>query len=377
MKFFAFNLMPYPYLPDDFEDTNVSAWVTPSNELYDPVKGHDMYEEYLEQLISAEELGFDGICVNEHHQTAYGQMPSPNVMASALIQHTKRVKIGIMGNAIPLRDHPLRVAEEVAMLDVMSKGRVISGFVRGIGPEYHTFQMNPNESRERFFEAHDLIKKAWSQDGPFEWYGKHFKLNYVNPWPRPYQQPHPPIWTPSQGSSETVAWSAQNHYTFLQTFSPVENVVRTMNMFRKEADAAGYEASPEQLGWSVAIYVADSDEQALKEAGPHIEYLFNVLLKRPLPVFFPPGYLTEKSYAGVIKGYGSIGVDKVTVEELSRNRQIILGSPETVRKQLKEHLEQTGCGLLVPLFQFGRLPHNLAMRNIELFAKEVMPAFKD
>src|SRR5262245_27203131 len=133
MQFYFFHLMPYPHLPPDYMITEPSAWVTLSNKYYDPQVGHALYNRYLDELEYAEQLGFDGICVNEHHQNAYGLMPSPNLMAAMLARRTTRARIAILGNALPLRDHPLRVAEEVAILDVATGGRVISGFVRGIG----------------------------------------------------------------------------------------------------------------------------------------------------------------------------------------------------------------------------------------------------
>ena len=125
------------------------------------------------------------VAVNEHHQTAYGLMPSPIVTASALARRTKNVKIAILGSALPLRSHPLTVAEEHAMIDVISGGRLISGFVRGIGAEYHTFGVNPTFSHDRFHEAHDLIVRAWTEPGPFAFQGQHYKVQYVNLWPRP------------------------------------------------------------------------------------------------------------------------------------------------------------------------------------------------
>jgi alkanesulfonate monooxygenase SsuD/methylene tetrahydromethanopterin reductase-like flavin-dependent oxidoreductase (luciferase family) len=201
MHFTCFHLMPYR--PLDFAERakHRSAWVVLPNSLYDPVKGADEYESYIDQLVSAERLGFDAIAVNEHHQTAYGMMPAPNLIASALIQRTKTVKIGILGRALPLVSNPLTIAEEFAMLDNLSRGRIITGFVRGIGTEYHATGLNPTFSHERYQEAHDLIVAAWTKPGPFEFDGQHYNFRYVNLWPRPYQQPHPPIWVPSQGSS--------------------------------------------------------------------------------------------------------------------------------------------------------------------------------
>ena len=241
--------------------------------------------------------------MNEHHQTAYGLMPSPDVVASYLVARTSRAKVAILGNATPLRDHPLRVAEEVAMMDVMSGGRIICGFVRGIGPEYHNFTMNPATSLERFREAHDLIIESWTRPGPFRWEGKHYRFEYVNPWPRPLQQPHPPIWIPSQGSGETIDWASERRYTFIVTFTPFRNVARLMGQYREAARGFGYEAAPEQMGWALPVYVGATDESAIAEARPHAEYLFNQLVRRPLPVFFPPGYLSDSSAKGVLRAF--------------------------------------------------------------------------
>jgi alkanesulfonate monooxygenase SsuD/methylene tetrahydromethanopterin reductase-like flavin-dependent oxidoreductase (luciferase family) len=258
MKVILFHLMSYADL--DFEATKAydTVWLNLPNKFFDPVKGHALYNRYMDELELAEPLGFDGVAVNEHHQTAYGLMPSPIVIASALARSTKRVKIAILGNALPLRQHPLTVAEEHAMVDVISGGRLISGFVRGIGAEYHTFGLNPTISHERFHEAHDLIVQAWTRPGPFTFTGKHYNSDYVNLWPKPLQQPHPPIWVPSQGSKETIEWAAHpdHRYTYLQTFSPFKVVQRYLKSYRDTAEQYGYEAQDSQLGWAVPIYVA-------------------------------------------------------------------------------------------------------------------------
>ena len=142
-------------------------------------------------------------------------------------------KVGILGNAISLRQNPLRIAEELAMLDVISGGRMISGFVRGIGAEYHSFGVNPAESRDRFREAHDVIVQAWTQPGPFAFEGEFFNYRYVNTWPRPLQSPHPEIWAPSTGSGETVVWAAERGYTYVQVFSPLPSVVKIFDEYRE------------------------------------------------------------------------------------------------------------------------------------------------
>ncbi len=147
MKFYFMHLMPYADLDLDYDEKYNSAWVTLPNTYYDPKKGHILYNRYLDELEYADQLGFDGICVNEHHQNAYGLMPIPAVMAGALSRRTKNCKIAVLGRALPLLNNPLMVAEEFAMLDNITGGRLIAGFVRGIGAEYHAWGVNPAESR--------------------------------------------------------------------------------------------------------------------------------------------------------------------------------------------------------------------------------------
>jgi alkanesulfonate monooxygenase SsuD/methylene tetrahydromethanopterin reductase-like flavin-dependent oxidoreductase (luciferase family) len=223
-----------------------------------------------------------------------------------------------------------------------------------------------------------LIIRAWTETGPFAFEGKYYHLNYANLWPRPYQQPHPPIWIPSQGSSETIQWAAakERRYTYLQTFSPVTAVYKYMQMYRDEARKAGYEPSPDQLGWSVNTYVAETDAKALKEARPHIEAFVNKFLKKPLDMLLPPGYLTLNSMKGVLQAKQSLSKLR-SVEELIEAGQFLCGSPETVKEQLAEHQDKAGFNYALANLQFGTLPAELTKANMEMFASEVMPALKE
>jgi alkanesulfonate monooxygenase SsuD/methylene tetrahydromethanopterin reductase-like flavin-dependent oxidoreductase (luciferase family) len=381
MRFTCFHLMPYR--PLDFAERakHRSAWVVLPNSLYDPKKGAEEYNSYIDQLVYAEKLGFDIIAVNEHHQTAYGMMPAPNLIASALIQRTSKVKIAILGRALPLVGNPLNIAEEFAMLDNLSRGRIITGFVRGIGTEYHATGLNPALSHERYQEAHDLIVAAWTKPGPFEFDGDHYNYRYVNLWPRPYQTPHPPIWVPSQGSSETIRWAAapERKYPFLVTFSATELVTRYLNLYREQAKQFGYEASGEQLGWAVPIYVADTDERARAEAKAGIESLFNEYLHNPWEMLLPPGYMSLSSMKNTMKmrkALGSRPRDQ-TVDELMAGGTALIGSPQTVRDKISRMRDATGLANLVSMLQFGVLPDDLTKRNMEMFASEVMPHFRD
>lgn len=377
MKFFLFHLMPYDRLPDDFDTRYDSAWVTLPNSHFDPERGHGLYTRYLDELVYGEELGFDGVCVNEHHQNAYGLMPSPNLIAAMLVQRTKRVRIAILGNALPLRDHPIRVAEEVAMLDVISGGRIISGFVRGIGCEYYSFGVNPTYSRERHLEAHDLIIRAWTEPGPFSFQGKHYQARYVNVWPRPLQQPHPPVWIPSQGSIETIEWAAERKYPFVRVYTPAARVKEFFDEYRAAAESFGYTASPEQLGWSMPVYVADTDAQAEKEAYPHLEYFFRRLLKIPTNMLVPPGYTGERSLQRMAKTAAGMNFATVRMEDMNEAGVLLVGGVETVRQRLLEYQRTMGFGIYAPMLQFATLPADLTRRGMELFAREIMPHLRD
>ncbi len=377
MKLYMMHLMPYADLDLDYDKTHNSAWITLPNSYYDPKKGAKLYNRYLDELEYADQLGFDGVCVNEHHQNAYGLMPQPGVMAGALARRTKKVKIAILGRALPLLNNPVTVAEEFAMIDNITEGRFIAGFVRGIGAEYHAWSANPADSHERFHEAHDLIVRAWTETGPFPFEGKHYQFEYVNLWPRPYQTPRPPIWIPSQGSSETIEWASHpdRRYTYLQTFTPAAMLAKYMQMYKDMAAEHGYEATEDQLGWSVPVYVGETDEIARREAQPHIENFLNKFLRMPKEMLLPPGYLSLKSMIGVMKAKSAIG-GKQTIDDVIDKGMFICGSPETVRQKLESYQKEIGFGHLLTMLQFGTLPAELTRKNMELFATGVMPGLR-
>jgi alkanesulfonate monooxygenase SsuD/methylene tetrahydromethanopterin reductase-like flavin-dependent oxidoreductase (luciferase family) len=374
MQVILFHLMSYADL--DFEATkdHETVWVNLPNKYFDPVKGHQLYNRYLDELEYGEVLGFDGVAVNEHHQTAYGLMPSPVVMASALARRTKKVKIAILGSALPLREHPITVAEEHAMIDVITGGRLISGFVRGIGAEYHTFGINPTISHDRFHEAHDLIVQAWTRPGPFSFTGRHYNLEYVNLWPRPFQNPHPPIWVPSQGSKETIDWAAlpDHRYTYLQTFSPAAVVEKYLQAYRDTAQGYGYEAADSQLGWAVPVYVSDTDEQARKEAKVHFELFRNRLLKMPIEMLLPPGYTSRDSLKNLMKAKASLSQD-LNIDKAIEMGMFVCGTADTVRQMLEDHWSKMHFDNLLTMMHFGSLPQDLTKRSMEMFSKDVLP----
>jgi alkanesulfonate monooxygenase SsuD/methylene tetrahydromethanopterin reductase-like flavin-dependent oxidoreductase (luciferase family) len=369
VKFYYFHLMPYR-----MEHDEPSSWVTLSNRHYDPALGHVLYNQYLDQFEHAERLGWDGLCVNEHHQNCYGTMPSPNIMAAMLARRTTRARLAVLGNGLPLRENPLRIAEEIAMLDVVSGGRIISGFVRGIGPEYFSTAVNPTHSRDRFLEAADLIVRAWTEDGPFAFDGRFYRYPFVNPWPRPLQRPHPPIWCPSQGSTETVDWAAQRRYPYLMVFTPIKRIAQVYGEYREACERHGYKASRYQLTVNLPIVVAENDDKARRIARENALWVYHVGLRAPLTFWQPPGYLTEGSFRRALANRPKLPTE-LTFEELEDGGYIICGSPATVRDRLRIFADELEAGVVCS--GLAAPSHEATLDMMELFAREVMPHFRE
>lgn len=261
------------------------------------------------------------------------------------------------------------------MIDNISGGRLIAGLVVGGGPEYYSFSINPAHARERFAEAHDIVLKAWTEPGPFEYIGKHYKLRYVNSWPQPVQQPHPEVWIPGAGSVETVEFVAKHRYAYMGIpYFHISVFERMFKMFREACQKEGYEADPLQMGWLVPIFVAETDEEAKAQYEEHFWYF----VKRLLPgiTISPPGYTSLRSYENMMKGMGSFMASLDSWDQVVEGQYAIVGSPETVTQRLTENLERLGAGNLLGLFQLGTLPADLTKRNLELFSSEVMPKLR-
>jgi alkanesulfonate monooxygenase SsuD/methylene tetrahydromethanopterin reductase-like flavin-dependent oxidoreductase (luciferase family) len=248
--------------------------------------------------------------------------------------------------------------------------------VVGTGMEYFSYNVNPTHARERFHEAHDLIIKAWTSDGPFAWEGKHYRFRYINLWPKPFQKPHPPIWIPGSGSRETMEWVAQQRYTYmvLPTLAPFELRRQSAEYFRACCEQEGYTARHEQIGWGIGIYVAETDEQARREYEPHFWYYARNLLKTPAPLSLPPGHTSLSTMLSMAERRlqsrpGSLS----TWDEVERGGYVVVGSPETVRQRLEDYAKQVGFGVLVANFSVGNVPSELTRKSMTLFAEQVMP----
>ena len=248
--------------------------------MWNAEKSDGLYQEYIDQLVYADELGFDGLTLNEHHQTAYGLMPSPNMIAAALTQRTSTAKICVLGNLIPLHDNPMRIAEEYAMLDNMSGGRLIAGFAVGSGPEAFTYNVPQPQARERFWEGLDLIVRAWTKDGPFEHEGRNYPLRYVNLWPKPKQTPHPPVWVPGGMSVDTMHQLAKRGYDYFLSLRTHGRVTQqAVKRFADVLETHGDKYQPYRMGLLMSVYVAETDEQAREEAEEGVWYFLRYMLK--------------------------------------------------------------------------------------------------
>jgi alkanesulfonate monooxygenase SsuD/methylene tetrahydromethanopterin reductase-like flavin-dependent oxidoreductase (luciferase family) len=299
-------------------------------------------------------------------------------MAATLARRTSKAQIMVLGNAIPIRDNPLRVAEEVAMLDHLTSGRLACGFVRGIGWEYFAQSVNPTRSAERFFEAHDLILKSWTETEPFEWVTRNYEYRYVNLWPRPLQKPYPPIYMAGSGTPDTMRWAAKHKHVYMSVIAPTQSIKGWFNGYRKAArEEFGYEATPDRFGWVTPVYIGDTDKKAIEEAREPIEWYFHKSLRQPPGAGLPPGYVPlDSMQAALNKGARRIPTDNMPIEELIKGGYILVGSADTVAEKLSELEEELGFATLGTNLTVGSISENQARENIEAFAKEVMPRFR-
>ena len=386
MKLMWFHLMPYTELPDDFREKHPSVWVDIHSSLFDPRRAHHMYNDFMDELEFAAECGFDAVCVNEHHSNGYGLMPSPNLIASALARRTSDTALCVMGNSLALYNPPTRVAEEFAMIDVISGGRLIAGFPVGTPMDTcFAFGQNPSTLRDRYYEAHDLVVRAWTEQDTFAFNGRFNQQRYVNIWPRPVQRPHPPIWIPGGGSIETWRWCAEmDHvYAYLSYFGYQAGQV-TMDGFWQEMDRLGKDRNPYRAGFLQFVGVAESREEAYRLYREPAEYFYGRCLHVDPRFAGAPGYTSEATQrAGVVGQVAQVArmrrFDTLAreMDAIVEKGYVIIGSPDEVAAQLKEVSANLNVGHLMLLCQFGNMGKDLAKYNTKLFAEKVMPQLTD
>ena len=385
MKLLWFHLMPYPELPEDFASKYRGVWVDLDSALLDPAVAADAYEEYLDQLIFAEQCGFDGMCVNEHHSNGYGLMPSPNLMAAVVAQRTSRAAVVVLGNSVALYDPPTRVAEEMAMLDLLSRGRFVAGFPVGTPMDTaYAYGANPGTLRAKYREGIDLILRAWTEREPFAFNGRFTKQRWVNIWPRPMQQPHPPVWIPGGGSVETWDMCAENNWVYAAlSYYGHKLGKETMDGFWNRVEAHGLDDNPYRAGFLQFVGVADTDAEAYRLYKEPAEYFFHRCLHFYPGFVDPPGYTTEATVR--VKAKSAVRAAATarqagggpTFDEMLELGYVIIGSPETVRDKIVDIAHNLRVGHLMVLLHFGNMADDVAKQNTKLFGEKVLPHLRD
>lgn len=385
MKVFIFDLMPYTKIFEEFRKERHIPYPLPGK-YFEPDVAARTYEDSIALWQEMDKLGFDGVGLNEHHTSIHGVMNSPNMMAAVGAQHTEKLKFLQLGNLLPLHN-PLRIAEEIAMADCMSRGRVLAGFARGNTREYNVFKVPLAESRARFEEAFEIILKAWTED-TFSYEGQFWSYEDVSIWPRTYQQPHPPIWLPFTGSKETMDWAGKyNLGAVLPTFSM--GVTGDMvEYFAGSLARHGHTIKPDQVGLLVEAWVADSQDAALKENGPYFLYFNQTLWHHGALAGVRTtepnrgGYVKSDSY-DYIKPENRAGAgldrEKIRRTEMSdiehrvRSGELPWGSPQEVADKLISLGEQAGANVLLVNLNLGAVPRDLMMEEIRRFGRDVLP----
>jgi alkanesulfonate monooxygenase SsuD/methylene tetrahydromethanopterin reductase-like flavin-dependent oxidoreductase (luciferase family) len=324
------------------------------------------FEELIEQILLTEKLGFDDAWFAEHHHSDYGMLASPNLIIASLAHRTKRLRMGNLVNVLPLTE-PMRLAEECAMLDILTVGRLNVGLGRGVPRDDLKHGLDRDTAQARFEEGIEIVMRAWTED-TFNFTGKAWNYVDITCRPRPLQKPHPPVYYGAT-SPDSPAMVARRGWNLALSRQPLANCARAIKSYREER------AKHENLNGSGDaimvrdVYVADTDEQAWKEAPPQITRFWQLATDNvwrgdsvtpdDLPKF------TQRF------AYFPGGLNLKRLDEWGTS---LIGSPDTVIKKAREMIETARPDCLVGMFSYGGLKHEQVIRSIELFATKVMPA---
>jgi alkanesulfonate monooxygenase SsuD/methylene tetrahydromethanopterin reductase-like flavin-dependent oxidoreductase (luciferase family) len=359
--------------------------LTLSNEIYDSQLGAQLYNRYIDERLYGEEMGFDGLMLNEHHSTPFCMGGAMNLEAAILARVTKRAKIVLLGNILPIWDDPLWLVEQLSIIDMISHGRLVSGWVRGTGRESVAHNISPPYNWERFQEAHDFIVKAWTTPGPFRWEGKHFQYRYVNPWARPYQKPHPPIWLPGVVSRDSLMWAAKNRIPYIMLATQMEPTKQSFQLYFDTAAEFGYEAGPQNLGYLWKVHVDETEELAEATARKYVQGPSNPFLAGNEGIDNPavnglPGLASRTrvlpTKAAATRARGGTLSSRSYEEQIS-HYTIIAGTPKTVIPKIRHVLEELRPGSVFFWDGDGAMTHDDQMRSLRLMGEEVIPAVRE
>ena len=350
MKSWWFTEDCYPHLPD--QDTYRSIRVDLPNKYCEPETAHELYNRYLDLWCACDEIGLE-IMLNEHHQTATCMVPAAPILLGILARQTEKARLLILGNPLPNRNQPVRVAEEMALVDVISKGRVECGFVRSVPYEAAAANILPYKGTERLWEAHDLIMKAWTtHDGPFNFEGKWYHHRQVNIWPRPYQQPPPPVWV-TMGSPGTAVPVAEHKHVGAVFLAGYPRIREIYNGYRQAyLDKHNEHAPLDRLAYLGLCFVGENEREAEEGARKLLWYMESN--KVPQEWSNPPGYHPPPVSATVMKGTkeGSGVPLNPTLDQQMARGNVFAG--------------QAGC-----------LSDEDAVKSMKLYSNEVYPRLRE
>jgi alkanesulfonate monooxygenase SsuD/methylene tetrahydromethanopterin reductase-like flavin-dependent oxidoreductase (luciferase family) len=320
------------------------------------------------------------------------------VEAAITARITQRAKIVLLGNVLPIWDDPLWLAEELAMIDMISRGRLVTGWVRGTGRESIAHNAQSPYNWERFQEAHDFIIKAWTTPGPFRWEGEHYQFRYVNPWARPYQEPHPPIWIPGVVSRNTVAWAAEHAYPYVMLATDLEPTRTSFDYYHEVARENGHKSGSQNIGYLWKVHVDETEELAEATGRKYIQGPSNPFLEGNQGIVRPfiqnlPGMTSRTNLLPTIvnraaaqaRGQGQPVPGKAqapsdmfgTFDEQVERLSIITGTPDSVIPKIRSVLEYLRPGSVFFWDGDGAMDHDDAMRSLRLFGQEVLPAVRE
>jgi len=387
MKVLAFEQLAYRHFATDYASKYDSVTTMPYHALVDRKLMHQDHMHFLDEMMHAARSGFDGLATTEHEQASYDILPNPNLQMSALAYMTQSegldVGLACVGRSLAKSREPLRIAAEYGVLDQISAGRLVAGFP--IGLSYDVNRNNgipPIETRARFYENLELIKKAWAAKEVFSWNGTYNKYPEVNVWPRPYQD-KPPVWAPAVGNPVTLAGILDNDdaFLYLSWFGPKLTGQRVFDRYWDLAEERGRDRNPYRLAFVQAVFVGETEEEAHREYGPHIEQGYRTGLGSiPMQSLGLPGYIDIKGVEFLIKDPGDFGIvpkmRTIEYKELVEQQCAIVGDAESVTQQLLEMVKNFRIGHLVLMVHIGSMPHELVMKNIDLLSKHVLPKLK-
>ncbi|MGY1821036.1 LLM class flavin-dependent oxidoreductase [Geodermatophilus sp. SYSU D00079] len=344
------------------------------------------YRMFIRLMQQADRDGFDGLAVNEHHQTPFAMTPSPNLLAASLASSTQNAAILVIGDSLALYNPPTRVAEEMAYLDCLSEGRLIAGFVFGTPMDSaFAYARIPVELRDRFHEARRLVLRAWEEREPFAFNGKYTQLRYVNVWPRPIQQ-RPPIWIPGSSSVETWELVTRENYCYGHlSFSGLQAAKPLVDGYWDYVAAHDGDMNPHRMAFTQLVCVADTDAEAEAKYYEAVKY-FQRVRNPAMRYATPPGYNSTQSLAQTLKHTTNPAAaadreravrGEMSFWEYDEKGYIVAGTPDRVAQRLRELATELRVGQLIASLHMGNLPEETAAENTHLFGTQVIPQLRD